>query len=124
MNNIDLGKFGENIAEKYLIKIGNKIIFKNYWHKMGEIDIIAREDSGILIFYEVKTLRVNNHTNAHFNPEDNLSSSKLKKIKRMADFFAGNYPEWILSNKGWRIDLLAIAIFEKRFVEIRHYRNL
>ena len=39
--NYNLGKLGEKIAEKYLIKNKYTIIEKNFYSKQGEIDIIA-----------------------------------------------------------------------------------
>lgn len=44
---------GEEVAEKYLIQQGYKIIEKNFHSQQGEIDIIAR-DSEFLVFVEVK----------------------------------------------------------------------
>ena len=41
--NYNLGKLGEKIAEKYLIKNKYTIIEKNFYSKQGEIDIIAEE---------------------------------------------------------------------------------
>ena len=54
-DNVEKGRIGEDIAKKYLQKLGYKIIDMN-WHysKNAEIDIIA-EDGKILVFVEVKT---------------------------------------------------------------------
>ena len=54
--NYNLGKLGEKIAEKYLIKNKYTIIEKNFYSKQGEIDIIAEEkDTREIVFIEVKT---------------------------------------------------------------------
>jgi len=125
MNNLKLGKLGENIAINYLIKIGYKIIGHNYWHKLGEIDIIARDNSGVLVFCEVKTMNIINRPREEYLiPEDNLSIGKLKKMRRVAQIFAQDYSEWIWSNKGWRLDLVTVTIMREQVVEIHHYRNL
>jgi len=49
-----IGGKGESEAEDYLIKIGYRILEKNYHTPLGEIDIIAL-DSDTLVFVEVKT---------------------------------------------------------------------
>jgi len=48
------GASGEEIAAKYLIKKGFKILEKNYNTRLGEIDIIAL-DKKTVVFIEVKT---------------------------------------------------------------------
>lgn len=52
--NITTGKEGEYIAKKYLISKDYVILETNYRNKIGEIDLIAREND-ILVFAEVKT---------------------------------------------------------------------
>tara|TARA_B110000116_G_C16371541_1_gene374365 strand:+ start:55 stop:411 length:357 start_codon:yes stop_codon:yes gene_type:complete len=50
----DLGKEGELIAQKFLIKKGFKILNCNWRHLRYEVDIIAL-DKDFLVFVEVKT---------------------------------------------------------------------
>lgn len=38
-----IGKEGEDIAEKYLLANGYKIIDRNFYARQGEIDIIAKQ---------------------------------------------------------------------------------
>jgi len=53
--NIEFGKRGEKLAEDHLISKGYKILKKNWRFKRAEIDIIAKDKEGILVFVEVKT---------------------------------------------------------------------
>ena len=48
------GRWGEDLAVDYLVKLGLEIIVRNWRYKRAEIDIICRE-AGILVFVEVKT---------------------------------------------------------------------
>ena len=41
MNNIEKGKLGEEIAAKYIVSKGGKIIERNYKIKIGEVDLIG-----------------------------------------------------------------------------------
>ncbi len=52
----DLGKKGEEIAERFLIKNNFQILAKNWRYKQLEIDIIALHKN-ILVIIEVKTRR-------------------------------------------------------------------
>ena len=49
-----IGAYEENIATKYLSDNGYKIIEKNFFTKIGEIDIIANDEDDMLCFIEVK----------------------------------------------------------------------
>lgn len=75
MGNIDKGKLGESLAEKFLINKGYKIIDMNYKNKIGEIDIIAL-DKDVLVFVEVKSRT----SNIYGNPYEAVNFKKQKKI--------------------------------------------
>lgn len=82
------GRFGENMAVKYLIDHGYRIIARNFRLKYGEIDIIALKDRET-IFFEVKT-----RWSKKFGlPEEAVGNRKLYKIKRLAEYFAALHPE-------------------------------
>ena len=56
MNNVDFGHEGEEVATEFLQKLGWRIIERN-WRagRFGEVDIIAMDLNGALVFIEVKT---------------------------------------------------------------------
>ena len=56
MNKSETGKLGENIACRYLVENGYKIIERNFRQKWGELDIIAKAPDKTLVFVEVKTV--------------------------------------------------------------------
>ena len=116
-----LGSFGENLACKYLANKGYKIISRNFLKPWGEIDIIAKAPDKILVFIEVKTVRKQSENG--ITAEDQLTKSKLTKLKRTACLYAGHYPELIKDDKGWQIDLIALTIKEKSVV-VKHYKNI
>ncbi len=126
MNHISIGQFGENLGSAYLIKRGYKILGRNYRRKWDEIDIISRRKDGTIIFCEVKTLKGNSA--GGLMPEDNLSTAKIKKLRRACQVFVGKHPELISDKKGWQIDLLAIVLKYPdgtgREPIIRHYENI
>jgi len=54
MSKQDLGQLGEKLVVSILRKNGYRILETNYRHKIGEVDIIAK-DKDTLCFIEVKT---------------------------------------------------------------------
>ena len=51
-----MGAWGEDLALRYLIKHGYRLVERNYRTRRGEIDLILREE-GTLVFVEVKLRR-------------------------------------------------------------------
>jgi len=130
-NLINVGKTGENKACEYLENKGYRIIDRNYREKFGEIDIIAVSRDLTLVFVEVKTIDKSGKSAIHLpdgqiaglEPEDNLTKSKLMKLKRICQMFSAKHPELIDEKRGWRIDLLALTKLDKDYV-INHYKNI
>ncbi len=81
------GNKGEDIACKFLIKNGFRVICRNYQKAWGEIDIIAEKDK-VIHFFEVKSVtgRSSGDTNSH-RPEDNVHGLKTRHIRRMIETY-------------------------------------
>lgn len=118
-NNIKIGQIGEDLACEYLLTNKYRIIDRNYRETWGEIDIIAKDKNGVLVFVEVKALKVfhanvkHSDQGAGLKPEDNLSRTKLEKVKRTAYLYANSHPKLVDDKKGWQIDLIAIEIYPR-----------
>ncbi|MDZ7832120.1 MAG: YraN family protein [Desulfobacterales bacterium] len=70
-----LGQTGEAMAERHLRKNGYQILERNYRNKLGEIDLIAKDD-GTLVFVEVKTRR----SDTYGSPRLAITPQKQKKL--------------------------------------------
>lgn len=82
--NKNLGDFGENFAEQNLKNKGYNIITKNFYTRMGEIDIIATtNDNKILVFVEVKTRRSKKYGLA----SESINNSKIQNIVNTAKHY-------------------------------------
>ena len=75
-----LGKWGEDMAVQYLQGKGYTIIERNYRKGHLEIDIISRNQDG-LIFVEVKT----RSSDTFAQPEDSVNHKKRKDLMRIAN---------------------------------------
>ena len=124
----NLGRAGEDAACDHLLHNGWRISFRNHREGHGELDIIARDPEGVLVFVEVKTLMGSDPEG--LSPEDNFSRSKFRKISRACEMFVAKHPQEMDERLGWRIDLIAIPAKELGLTnllkdcEIRHYINV
>ena len=110
MNNIEKGRLGEEIALKYIISKGGTIVEKNYRTKMGEIDLIARMNGG-LVFVEVKS-----RSNINYGyPCEAVNYKKKRKITNVAKYY-------ILDNSlediSVRFDVIEIYLTDKKINHI------
>jgi len=121
---INLGKFGENLACGYLVENGFKILRRNERVGRDEIDIIARAKDRTLVFVEVKTFGDRGGSDVALVPEDNITKAKLVKLRRACAAFAAGHGELVDERRGWRIDVLAISIDITGKTSVRHYENV
>jgi putative endonuclease len=81
------GRQGENEAADYLVSLGYKIISRNYQTKRGEIDCIAEDRSGTLVFLEVKAAS----TDRFGNPAFWVTRAKQRTIAAMAKLYLAEH---------------------------------
>ena len=92
MDKKEIGQIGEDIACKFLVKRGFRIVDRNYLKKCGEIDIVAQKGS-LLHFVEVKTVSrenlkvISNIGGDEYRPEDNIHSNKIIRLKRVIQLY-------------------------------------
>jgi len=112
----NIGKFGEDIASKYLEEKGYKIKERNYRTFLGEIDIIS-EYKGNIIFVEVKTRR----SDKFGYPEEAINFNKQRKIIKNALCYLAKYNLW---EKNYCFDVILVSISNHRDIEkINHIKN-
>lgn len=73
------GHKGEDLAEKYLIKNGYRILARNFSTDLGELDLIVT-DNNYLVFVEVKA-RMSDKYGA---PSEAVDYNKQRKISMVA----------------------------------------
>ena len=75
----DVGKQGEDVARRELLRRGYAILATRYRSRFGEIDIVA-EDHGVVVFVEVKARRTDRYGTA----AESIPSWKQRRIGAMA----------------------------------------
>ena len=112
LDNVKKGKIGEEIARRYLVLIGMKIICSNYKTKFGEIDIIAKLENKI-VFIEVKSRTSKDYGLAC----EAVDYKKIGKITYFANLYIlNNY----IKNCEIRFDVIEVYFNEEK---INHIEN-
>lgn len=110
--NKESGKQGEDLAAKFLKKNKYKILKRNLTLKFGEIDILARQKSDVVLV-EVKTKSGSEFGEGY----EMVNYFKRKKLLLLAKSLQPKYPKSVV-----RIDVVSVDL-SKNPPEIKHFEN-
>jgi len=96
------GRAGEERAVAYLLEQGYRIVCRNYRSKRGEIDCIAQDPNGTLVFVEVKSA----YGTACGNPAFWVTPAKQRVLFTMAKQYLAEHKSM---NVPCRFDVVAIS---------------
>jgi putative endonuclease len=117
-----LGRYGEQLACRYLSDTGFTILDRNWRCARGEIDIVAR-DAAALVVCEVKT-----RSGAQFGaPFEAVTRQKLQRLRRLAMLWLDGLPSDEragLSILTIRIDVVSIVKAGTDAARITHLRGV
>jgi putative endonuclease len=133
-----IGKLGEELAKKYLIKHSYTILAENYTKKYGEIDIIAQKNNK-LHFIEVKSIiikpnngeyvprvtgsNVSRVTNIDYDPLQNVHPIKLKRLSRVIQVYLLN--KNVSYETQWQFDVITVKINQKdKIGSVKHIKDI
>lgn len=88
MSTLQTGKKYEQLALQYLKKQGLKSITQNYHCRLGEIDLIMKENT-TLVFVEVRFRRNPNYGNGI----ESITHSKIQRIIKTAEHYLMLYQQ-------------------------------
>lgn len=110
------GRWGEDLAARYLLDRGFQLVGRNVCTPYGELDLVCRQ-AGTWVFVEVKTRK-----NAAFGlPEAGITPAKRQHLIHSAEDYLQGQLE---SDADWRIDVIAIVGYPGREApEIVYYEN-
>lgn len=113
---LDIGRKAESWAAEYLKQSGFKIVTKNFYSKMGEIDLIA-QNREYIVFVEVKARRLG----SMIKPVEAVGKSKRIKIIKTACYYMMKNPV----NLQPRFDIIEVIVnnFFENVKEINHIEN-
>ena len=109
----ELGKWGEELAAKYLEQKGYVIRDRDWRQGKLDLDIVAVADDGeTVVFVEVKARK----TNAFGQPEQAVDVKKIKRLARAAD----SYVKSLGVSAPLRFDIVSIIGDQKEAQAIEH----
>jgi putative endonuclease len=90
LTNQSSGAWGEDLALRYLLRRGYRLLERNYRQRRGEIDLIVR-DKDALVFVEVKLRR----SKGFGDPLEAVTARKQTTIRSLAEqYLAENQPDF------------------------------
>lgn len=96
-----VGDDGEELARLHLEGLGWQVVDRNWRCRHGELDIVARDEQGELVFCEVKTRR-----SARFgSPVEAVDDAKARRLRRLAWAWLAEHGS---RSAAFRIDLIGI----------------
>ena len=116
MDKREEGMEGEKIAAGYLEGLGYSVLDKNFHTRYGEIDLIALDKNGEIVFAEVKTRR----TKSFGYPEEAVDERKIKKMIKTANIWLDGKNQL---DSEWRMDIISIEM-DSGTPKITHLQNI
>jgi putative endonuclease len=112
-----IGALGEQLAVEHLTSFGWRVLARNWRCRYGELDVIAVEPGGVVVFVEVKT-----RTSEQFGGvAQAVTPDKVRRLRRLAGL-------WLASQNGsWpqvRIDVIGVRVGHRPTPEISHLQGV
>lgn len=97
-----LGRYGEELAAQHLVAAGMALLDRNWRCREGELDLVARDRDGTLVFCEVKT----RSGTAFGEPAEAVGRTKARRLHRLAGCWLEEQPG---GGGAVRFDVVAIV---------------
>jgi putative endonuclease len=112
-----LGRWGERRGERFLRNRGFKTLARNFTCRTGEIDLIMADNSGAIVFVEVKTRSDERFVEA----ERTVSPGKQAKMIKASRYFLSMHK---IEERPCRFDIVTVVLPQKGRVRTRHHQNV
>ncbi len=112
----ELGKWGEDLAVAYLQGKDYIIIERDWKSGRRDIDIIAKDESGTIVFVEVKTRR----NRVFGEPEEAIDYRKMQSLQQAIN----HYIKYHRINSEVRFDIISIIGTIGSEPEINHIKDV
>lgn len=110
-----MGRLGERIACRHLMRQGFDILARRFRTRAGEIDLIAFEGD-LLVFVEVKT----RESREYGDPYEFVDWEKQQRFRRAAEEFISRHD---LGRYSYRFDIVTVVAPATASQAVALYRN-
>jgi putative endonuclease len=110
-----LGRYGEDLAAQHLVAAGLEVLDRNWRCREGELDVVAREPDGTVVFVEVKT----RSSSAFGEPAEAVSLAKARRLRTLACLWLLAHP---CGGVPLRFDVVSIVRQRGAAPQVRHLR--
>jgi putative endonuclease len=112
-----LGRYGEDLAAQHLQAAGLQLLDRNWRCSAGELDAVAREPDGTLVFVEVKS-----RSGTGFGePAEAVSQAKARRIRRLACQWLERHPS--AGAAQLRFDVISVVRCRGEAPRVTHLRG-
>jgi putative endonuclease len=111
-----VGQYGEDVAARYLVDEGLSILARNWRCELGEIDIVARDGSALVIC-EVKTRRGLEYG----SPLESVTYRKLARLRRLVGYWLQEHE---IKPDAVRIDVIGVIAPKRGAAVVEHIRGV
>lgn len=111
-----LGRYGEELAARFLAKAGWQIVERNWRCDSGELDIVALRN-GVVAVCEVKTRR----SMRFGGPLEAVTPAKVQRLRRLAGMWMAaqaTHPGTL------RIDVIAVLVDDAGMTRLQHIEGV
>ncbi|OBH52987.1 YraN family protein [Mycobacterium colombiense] len=117
MTRIQLGAMGEALAADHLMRMGFRVVARNWRCRYGELDIIARDDTTSMVFVEVKTRTGDGYGGLAYA----VTPRKVLRLRRLAGLWLAGQDQRCAAI---RIDVIGVRVGRRRTPEITHLQGI
>jgi len=111
-----LGRYGEELAVQHLVATGMVVLDRNWRCREGELDVVALEPDGTVVFVEVKT----RSGRGFGEPAEAVGRAKARRLRALAC-------RWLLAHpsggRPLRFDVVAVVRQPGAAPHVQHLRE-
>lgn len=111
-----LGRYGEELAAQHLVAAGMELLDRNWRCRHGELDLVARDRDGTVVFVEVKT----RSSTVFGEPAEAVGPVKARRVRALAC-------RWLLEHPSGgcplRFDVVSVVRQRGQAPLVRHLRE-
>ncbi len=114
---MQLGRDGEDLATQHLLDVGMTVLERNWRCRHGELDIVAKDHDGALVFCEVKA----RSSTLFGEPAEAVGPVKARRIRGLALRWLDEHPE--ARGAQLRFDVVSVVRRRGEAPELVHLRG-